>query len=1060
MMPHVGDFIGPFRLRHPIGGGSMGEVWQASRDGSDATYAVKVLTAGLGDAEVLRPGFRTEIRAMCRLEHPNIVPVCDQGVWGPQRYPWLAMPFYEGGTLSRWRGRMSWAALSGIINQVLGGLGHAHSRGVIHRDLKPGNLLLDSRDAAVARVLLADFGIAAIGAADVDGAGTPAYMAPEQAAGGRDIGPWTDLYALGALAYTVLEGTPPFGKQPSPRRTAEIPELTRGRPPTWVHGWLTRMLDPRPAHRFQSAAEARRALDVAGDVAPPADVGPAPPRVPDPHIEYRGLGVLGLRSPNAPATRAERMMAWTALRATLSGHGSVGLLLEGAQAAAVARWLMAQAHEHAGATLLVASHGPVPGPVDGIRGMVLRSFLGVGQTRERLQERIARWCPPDLARSLADLVAGGGPDTWAGSLVRDDAIRGLLAHLRRSQPVVVWIRDAQWGAEALSFVQAMLETEGSPGVLFVVTYEASELLDKRGLSDVVAGLRRADGVVHVELKPPSQSVEADALQHQGDLAPALLAQISLEDTEPGFPVALVADLALRRVLARSPEGATLGRPRTLPTSYYELYQARWVELVERWAPDHRRGIELAAVFGTTIARDEWEAACQHAGIELPVLALRKMADLGLMAWRSADPGRISFTRPVIRDVILEATDRIALLHRFCADALVGDATALGRQGRHRLEAGQIEEALDLLLAAGVSAAQAGRADEARSVLHLRERFLPRSKVTRSDSRWSAGWPVLASIAMDLGEPDEAERWIDRVIRAAQVSGDVRLRAIALRDSGRLCWVRDADAGLALQVFGQALLDADAAGDQPLAAEIEGALGWMHVRSGSWQDAAYHLDRAHRVARAHDDARTAAASRWGLGEVAYRTGRLDEADVHLAAARDAYLVSGAIGVAGSLANTLGEVARARGDEAAARAYYEDARAQMRMVASHNDVYPTYNLAILDLERGDLDAAGARLDALLDRMQRSRPAVRTSRRWFEATIRLSRLPVDAHRKDWQAFDEDVREGIDGLPEQRGAAPELVAAVTQAVLLTQLAGQQQRSATAGALSDQLSTWGTAFA
>jgi len=253
----------------------MGAVWRGRHRRTGTPVALKVLLAEAARDPWYQRAFNHEIRAVATLDHPAVVRVFDRGKIpiSPSAQacglsvgsPFLVMELLEGGTLSRLRGRLPWLEIRWILLRILDGLAHAHAHGVLHRDIKPANLLLDR---ARTRVVLTDFGIARpramVAAAPTDDwvVGTPTYMAPEQAHGRwRDQGPWTDLYALGCLAWTLLTGRPP--RAPSELeadpdlRNRPLPELLPKHPvPEGIGSWLRKMLAPKPRARFQRAPDA------------------------------------------------------------------------------------------------------------------------------------------------------------------------------------------------------------------------------------------------------------------------------------------------------------------------------------------------------------------------------------------------------------------------------------------------------------------------------------------------------------------------------------------------------------------------------------------------------------------------------------------------------------------------------------------------------------------------------------------------------------------------------------------------------------------------------------
>ncbi len=204
--------LGPFTITGLLGKGGMGEVYRGMHTAQKVPVAIKVLKGPIAQDPVYQESFRNEVSAVAGLDHPSIVKVFDYGQVPADAAdasdgflvagcPYLVMELVEGGALFQWRGRLSWEQSRRMIQLLLDALAHAHARGVIHRDLKPGNVLINPD---LSRVVLTDFGLAhawdrkASTESEKSVMGTPAYMAPEQLRGQwRDQGPWTDLYDLG-----------------------------------------------------------------------------------------------------------------------------------------------------------------------------------------------------------------------------------------------------------------------------------------------------------------------------------------------------------------------------------------------------------------------------------------------------------------------------------------------------------------------------------------------------------------------------------------------------------------------------------------------------------------------------------------------------------------------------------------------------------------------------------------------------------------------------------------------------------------------------------------------
>jgi WD40 repeat protein len=221
--------LGDFRLIREVGRGGMGIVYEAEQLSLGRRVALKVIRAGAPATAAERLRFRTEAEAAARLDHPNIVAVYEVGEHAGQ--PYIAARFVEGGPLSRHLRLFldDPRAAARLLAALARALDHAHQRGVLHRDLKPGNVLLSLTGNSSESTLppgadvngvvpyVADFGLARLLDQDSgltqsgDLVGTPSYMAPEQASGGAGaITTATDVYGLGAILYALLTGRPPF----------------------------------------------------------------------------------------------------------------------------------------------------------------------------------------------------------------------------------------------------------------------------------------------------------------------------------------------------------------------------------------------------------------------------------------------------------------------------------------------------------------------------------------------------------------------------------------------------------------------------------------------------------------------------------------------------------------------------------------------------------------------------------------------------------------------------------------------------------------------------------
>lgn len=264
----IGQQFGPYKITEKLGEGGMAVVYKGYQQSLNRYVAIKVLRQELAQDEEFVARFRREALAVADLDHPNILHVYDAGFVQGMYY--IVMAFVDGGSL---RDLVSQGPLEpeyalSIASQVADALHHAHQRGIVHRDVKPNNILL-SRDG---RPLLSDFGIAkalheSTGLTRTGmSIGTPEYMAPEQIQG-QKVDARTDIYALGIVLYEMLAGWAPFSsttpvaalykqvnEPPPPLRQANISI------PAWMEAVVAKALAKSPLDRYQQASDFAEAL--------------------------------------------------------------------------------------------------------------------------------------------------------------------------------------------------------------------------------------------------------------------------------------------------------------------------------------------------------------------------------------------------------------------------------------------------------------------------------------------------------------------------------------------------------------------------------------------------------------------------------------------------------------------------------------------------------------------------------------------------------------------------------------------------------------------------------
>jgi len=323
-------FAGAFTIESEIGRGGMGVVYRAHDEKLKRTVAVKVLPPELAYRRDIRARFMREAETAARLSHPNIVPI--HAVGEADDLVYFVMGYVDGESLAvrlKRRSRLSLEEARRIMRETSDALAAAHQQGVIHRDVKPDNILLEGTRG---RVMVTDFGIAkalsAEGGTLTDtgiAIGTPAFMSPEQAAGERVIDGRSDLYSLGVVAYQMLTGELPFQAPTVPgllmkQISTPATPVDRLRPemPSELALTVMRCLEKDPEDRWPSADALRRALETNTYSAPAPRPSRRIPVAPSPSRDYLGADDLSdkaLRRRDKALRRVDRITAHAARRA-------------------------------------------------------------------------------------------------------------------------------------------------------------------------------------------------------------------------------------------------------------------------------------------------------------------------------------------------------------------------------------------------------------------------------------------------------------------------------------------------------------------------------------------------------------------------------------------------------------------------------------------------------------------------------------------------------------------------------------------------------------------------
>ena len=464
---------GAYRIERELGGGGMSHVFLAAETGLGRHVVVKVLPPDLAPG-INAERFHREIQLSASLQHPHVVPLLAAGGSGDLFY--YTMPLIEGESL---RARLAQGGplpvreAVRLLRDVADALAHAHARGIVHRDIKPDNVLISHQHAVVT-----DFGVAkAVSRSGGDGGltsvgmtlGTPAYMSPEQAAGDPRIDGRADIYALGAMAYEMLSGRPPFvGRGPVrliaahvTERATPLLELCPTLPPDLAN-LVMRCLEKDPAARPQTAALVRDALDLLTVPTPPAvAVGQRPRRL----LWLAAAGLVavgvavwaGLRSraalvldPNrvaiAPFDVLDPSLAlWheglvDVLSRTLDGAGPLRTV---SPTLVVRRW-QGRADAASAAAL---------GRETGARTVVFGGLVGAGADSVRLSATVL-----DVARGVTLAEVELRDRSSRMDRVADSLAVRVLRELGRTLPLGV-VRGAPLGSTSLPALKAFLQGE-------------------------------------------------------------------------------------------------------------------------------------------------------------------------------------------------------------------------------------------------------------------------------------------------------------------------------------------------------------------------------------------------------------------------------------------------------------------------------------------------------------------------------------------------------------------------------------------------------------------------
>ena len=972
--------LGAFRLESRIGEGGMGEVWRAKHRAEGVDVAMKLLHSRAARRADAVEAFGREVRAVAALDSERIVRVYDTGV--TDQRPWLAMEYVAGRSLERWTRPGPWGAIARILEAALEGLAHAHARDVLHRDVKPANILIALNKGKLESVKLTDFGLAyALRDASEERvvAGTPHFMAPEQfSARWRDFGPWTDLYSLGIVAWYLACGRPPFDPGERTGMSAvhwlaaahhqdELPPFGPDvRAPASLWTWIQGCAAKDPRQRYPDAPTAHQALArLTGVELPPAQWVPAA----QPRGRWLwgvGRGLYDVR--DVPLVgRAEAATAIDEALREVEATGTARVLVlrgpAGVGKTHIARWACRRAVELGRARALHAHHEPSAaawsGPQRLLRQTLRTRGLDLESTRERVAAAVGPSADPWVVDAVAALACESAPARGYEDVnERMAALRGLLAGLTRDRPAIIWGDDVQWGVDLIALAGHVVKHRSPVPALFLFTAQDEALMDAPIARLMLTELAGLDQTTRIDIPALPSSDQKELVQLLLGFAPALATAI-VDHTHgnPLFTVQLVGDLVARDLLVLDADGFAIrdGGRLDLPDDLHAVWEEKVERALEAAGTDGRVALELAAVLGRQVVTAQWQAVCARAGVSIPTGLIPALVNARLA---EHTPDGLLLAHQILCKSLWRAAargGRLAHHHAICASVLaaaeVRTLSLLERIGAHLCGAGDVARGVRALIRAADAQYENGDISESLAILDRAQAHL-----NQAPDRNLLAEITTLTVRCVIHRRDHAR--IDSVVALLDEmllrDLDPGVRRAAQTACAQACkWRGRYDEAEAR--YERAILEGPP--DDLAAQRIHNGLGDVAYFRGDLTRAERWYRQVVESPASDDRVRLRAAQ--SLGDVAIARGKLEDARRYLHQAMLLVAASNSIGPGISVRNSLAEVERAAGNLATARTLYEGVHRDLDRMGSPYAVIVAINLASTDLLEGDLVAARARL-----------------------------------------------------------------------------------------------------
>jgi tetratricopeptide (TPR) repeat protein len=704
-----------------------------------------------------------------------------------------------------------------------------------------------------------------------------------------------------------------------------------------------------------------------------------------------------------------------------------------------------------------AVHSPIAGPADGLANAVGNQLSCLGLDRDRVVARCARYVeehplPDDTdddAASLAELIIPGAGDDGVRLATPADRyriIRRLLERMCARRPVILWIDDVQWGADALGFTEFALASDRAARLpLLIVLTVRDPISPTRSEGAQLDALlsRSAAGRLEVAALPPDDHAHLVELLLglSGDLAADVAARTQ---GNPLFAVQLIGDWVTRGVLSVDDSGFILkrGASADIPDDIHQLWSDRIDTILSELAETDRRNageaLEIAAALGQRVVADEWFTACSLADVPVPGDLVELM-----LAQRLAVPfdGDWSFAHGMLRESLeRRARDdgRWPKHHGACAAMLTdryssNDPGIANRLGRHLYLAGDLAAAIGPLFTGAEQRRHAADFRRAHALYDELERCMTDLALPADDARWGQLWTRRARACVSQGRLDQAEALTATAASRAGICQWPAVAAWAANLQGHITFSRG-DPAPSRERFESAVELFRATDDTRGLADALTGLG----RASMWQrvlapaNAAYQ--EAYELHKRSGDMYELGMVLRGLAGLRHCENELTEARALLQRASSCFEHSGNRLEIANCMNDLGEIARAGGDLEEAEALYRRAGELYESLGCSDASTPHFNLGLVLLESGNYREARERFDQereLLGAEQKSIDML-----WLNAGL-MTCAAADAQ---WLEYD-DLLDQVEHL--LKGFVDEDIAWCTsRAGTLAAKAGQASRA------------------